>query len=231
MISDMIGYDHKIAIVGIIGQILAILMMLFVALGGILGLIFPRRGLLSEHSLSMVMNIGAVALGGLGIWMTLKMRNFATFRVGFKLCYYCSKNKYDKALKSINKKIDSNYLGYKPNWLNMKAMILIDKEELDKAQKILEDLEKEYPNFLQMLHYRACLESKKGNIEKSEEYLKKLYEVQQKWLDQIKNPLSKWNKKRSFKNYTKRLENHECFENLRKKSDINRIILMFSKLG
>lgn len=207
----IVGYEGKYAKIGLISQLLLLGGAIVGILVGFLGMIFESyrffRFIFDEPSFFSHLFLFMVSI----IWFIgiFTHRDFIVFRNGFKLNYYCSKNKYDKALKLINKKIQSNYLGYKLNWKNLKALVLIEMDELDRAEKILDELEDEYPNFLPMLHYKFRLESKRENIQKSLEYLERIYKVHRKLLDLSKNPLSKWITKKRLNNYIQKIKNDE----------------------
>ncbi|MBR4723792.1 MAG: tetratricopeptide repeat protein [Clostridia bacterium] len=61
----------------------------------------------------------------------------------------------------------------------------IREGELEKAEKIAEDLRKQYPQFLEAFYHSALLESKKGNREKALEFLGKTAECRRSALTTV----------------------------------------------
>lgn len=190
--------------------------LLFV-LVGMLDLIrvFPRNSTI----LSLLLIISNIAVIGI----ILLSRDFMIDRIAHKLNRFCSNEEFDKALHLINKKIKSNYLGYEPNWLALKAIVLIKKENYDMADELLTKLENEHPDFLYMLYYRACLESIKGHKEESISYLNKMINVQKQMIKQTSNPISDYFLKKRMKNFYSTLGKDEDLDFINQTS-------MFKKL-
>lgn len=146
-----------------------IIFMSVIALSGLIGLLFVPDGIGL-----VLLEISMLIFGSLSIFLIIKNRKMAVSRTASKLSIYCSKGEINRALSLIDKKIKSNYLGYRINWLNLKAMVLIKKGELRKADKILKKILEEHPNFQNANYHKACLESIRQNPEKSLKHLKKL---------------------------------------------------------
>ncbi len=201
----------------ILVQYIVIVGALFFVLAGMLDLIgvFPRNSII----LSLLLIISSIAVIGI----TLLSRDFMIKRVAHKLNRFCLDEEFDKALHLIDKKIKSNVLGYEPNWLALKAMVFIKKENYDRAEELLTKLENEHPNFLHMLYYRACLESIKGHKEESISYLNKIINVQKQMIKQTSNPISDYFLKKRMEKFYSTLEKDEDLDFINKTS-------MFKKL-
>ena len=143
-------------------------------------------------------------------------RDMMVTRASAKLSIYCSKGGYDKALNWMDKRINSNMMPYRVNWLALKSMVLIKKEELNKADRILKKILNRYPNFIQALYFKACLEDKKGNKKRALKYLNRTLNTQKKVLGKLKEPISKRFAKKRLEKSVQLIKKDEDLEELRK---------------
>lgn len=178
-------YIPKNGKVGFVGQFIIMIIFSIIALTAILDLVGLFKN--SSQLFATIVLFSSISV----VLITFFYRDFMVFRTAYRMNKLSSRNDFDKASKLINKKIKLNFLGYKPNWLALKSMLLIKKGELKVANDILDKLKKKYPHFLSMIYYKACLESIKGNKKRSLHYLKKYNETMNEIIDQYNNPISK----------------------------------------
>lgn len=156
-------------------------------------------------------------------------REFLTNRITAKIVLQLHKNKFSKAEKIIEKKLKSNFMGYRPNWMNLKAMILIKKGELQNAVNLLNRLERKHPNFPQMLYFKACLKSLTGDTKNSLNYLIKFFKILS-WIKKTsKNPLYRYMLNKNISRFISFAKNDEDLQRVRKVERFWKIINQFEQ--
>lgn len=218
----LLGKKSKI---GVFAQYFSIIFCTGLAIVSLLSLLGVFGGIPISLGILLLVSTSTVVIS------SLILRTLVVSRVSYRLHRYVSKNEFEKAERLIDKKIKSNFLGYKPNWLSLKAMVLIKKGELDSAESILDKLEKEHPNFLDMLYYRACLESIKANTERSTSYLNKIIDIQKQLIKETKSPFSKNIMKKRLKNIYWRIKNDEDLSDLHGANEFENLLVKKKKIN
>jgi len=180
------GYTKKDAKTLLISQYIIISFFIFAILIGFKNFITSQLTLMSLIW-NLFLLVGIVVIS---ISYILK-RDRIIPNVKCKIILLWSKGKFKQAEEMTDKKIDSNFLGFRHHWMDIKAMIMIKKRKLDEAEKILDELEKKLPNFRSMWYSKACLESIKGNSRESLRCLVKSLQILEKYKKSVKSPFSK----------------------------------------
>lgn len=162
--------------------------------------------------------------------LTYFIRDAEVTRVTAKVKVLMDKNKQKEAERLIERKL-GGFLGlFRINWLALKAMFLVKKGEMEKGDKILDDILKKYPNFQTALYYKACLENKKENKQKALYNLEKSFKVLQKIYQQKKNPLSKFIIKKRAKNFLSAIRTDEDLSSLNETKEYEKLLSRINEL-
>lgn len=155
------------------------------------------------------------------------IRYIRFFEIGYiisKANVLCSNNQFSKALELLENKMNTIPKKFFPNWLSIKAMVLIKMGELEKAEEILNQLLSKYPTFQSALYYKSCLESLKDNRKETIKHLKKLLKVYILVENQTKNPISRVILNKWRNNLIELIQSDDDFKNIRGSPEFNNFI-------
>lgn len=196
-------------------QYILFVFLILIILGGL------TRILLNDE---LVISLITMITGIIGASLAVINRDLAVSRIASKLSIYCSKGEFEKAFRLINKKINSNILGYNPNWYALKAMVLVKKGEQKEAENILYKLKENYPSFSHVFYFIACIESIRGNRKKTLRYLDKVFKIQNEHLKRKKSPISRRTLKKKTENLLLTVRKDEDLDSLHGTTEFKKLL-------